>query len=79
MTDQTPSLELFTSRSSNQSAWARDFVASLGLNIPAQIPSGEGVAQHPANIVRQAAVAQGKRVAIRTVNGELWACWIGDL
>ena len=67
----TPTLEDFARRSN----WAIEFAATIEPNVPVLAPL-KNTTENRAVTVRKAALRLGKKLTLRTFDGQVWACWI---
>lgn len=74
-----PSLDVFRSSGVSKPGGWTDFVKSMGPNIPVDVSSKVPmVGSSESNMLRQTAKRMGRKVALRTVEGRVWACWLVD-
>ena len=76
-----PSVDVFREHwnSRRGGAWA-SFARSMKPNTPIDVSSmvDWSVASNKSALFRTAARKLGMKVSLRTIDGRVWACWLGD-
>lgn len=70
---EIPSLDLFK----GQARW-KTMVMGLEPNVPVALLDVPSITGAQANSFRRAARELGRKVALRSVDGQVWACWLVD-
>lgn len=76
-TEGVPDLSVFTDYRRSP-GWNRRFVESLARDVPTVVPLDD-MTNTAQVALRNAAARIGRKVVLRTYEGKVWACWIGDI